>query len=133
MKMRVRSVVAGMTAVAGLVVGVAGPAHAGHGNGSCEANEVCLYWGNNQAGAFFDFYYADGDHRTNRYVCCSGRQGYNEVVADNAQSAWNRRARDYALIAELTDCQGSFDVIVAGSRTNLEYAWNNNWSNCWTS
>jgi hypothetical protein len=128
--MRVRSLLAGTVAVVALLVGATGPANAAHKDGACQSGELCLYW-SNTASAFIDFYFGDNDHRNDRFICCSGRFGYNQIVADNAVTAWNRDS-SYAVVASLLACEGAFDVVVPGETAVLEESVrNNNWSNCW--
>jgi hypothetical protein len=133
MMRRTRSVLAGVALIAALLVGSATPAHAAGKNGACEYRELCLYYLINLSESFIDFELGDNDHRNDRFTCCSGRLGWGQIVADNAQSGWNRNAGLHAIVASLLACEGSVHVIRPNTWTNLNSAVKDkNWSNCWS-
>jgi hypothetical protein len=127
------TLVAGATAGVVVMAGVASPASAAGKNGWCETGELCLFYQDGFAGAWIDYYLGDDDHRNDRFIGGSGRPGYNAIVADNAQSAWNFDPNNWAVIATLTDCAGSTQVVDPNENVPRLRAgiWNNNWSNCW--
>jgi len=124
---------AGAAAVVALVVGVASPASAAHKDGWCDSGELCLFYNDGLGGAWIDFYYGDNDHRNDRFIGGPGKSGYLQIVADHAQSAFNRDPNSYAVITSLLACAiGAFDVLEPNEiNSRLDATWNNNWSNCW--
>lgn len=116
------------------MAGVASPASASnHKDGTCESGELCLFKLDGFGGAWIDYTFGDNDHRNDRFIGGPGRTGYNTVVADRAQSAWNFDPDNWAVIATLTACEGSTQILEENENDSRLTAgiWNNNWSNCW--
>ncbi|GAB3923987.1 hypothetical protein GCM10029976_015040 [Kribbella albertanoniae] len=125
--------VAGAAAGVGLMAGVASPASAAHKDGVCDPGDLCLFATDGFGGAWVDYYFGDNDHRNDRFIGGAGRSGYNQVVADNAQAAWNFDPNSWAVIATLLACEGSTQILEESENvTRLDSGiWNSNWSNCW--
>lgn len=99
----------------------AAPAAADARDGTCNAGEFCLYYGEGQTGAVADFVNSQRDY-TESGSCITfrgaGKAGAGVCVQNHAKSVWNRTG-NVAFEFYNSDFGGTYDVIPEGAQANL--------------
>jgi hypothetical protein len=142
---RARTALAAASAVLGIAatISLASPATAAHKDGVCEASasvlapgEMCLYFNSNQAGSIWDWRFAQGNVADfgalpQRFMT-AGLPGYNDLVKNNAASAWNRFWGESVYVYYNSNFMGSSDFVGSQSKKQLVNTYNENASMRWT-